>query len=75
MVGTRGRVEQAAKLCGGAELLLDSIGARFESADHVAYEQTVASTRAQLDDATFAAAWAAGRAMPLEQAIAEALAE
>ena len=29
--------------------------------------------RAQLDEASFAAAWAAGRALPLEQAIAEAL--
>jgi hypothetical protein len=33
------------------------------------------SARAQLDAATFAAAWAEGRTMPLEQAIAEALGE
>ena len=39
----------------------------------VDYERDVAACRAELDDATFAAAWAAGRALPLEQAIAEAL--
>jgi hypothetical protein len=30
--------------------------------------------RAALDEATFAAAWAEGRALPLDQAVAEALA-
>jgi hypothetical protein len=29
--------------------------------------------RAQLDEATFAAAWAEGRAMPLDQVVADAL--
>jgi hypothetical protein len=37
------------------------------------YERAVAIVRAQLDEATFAAAWAAGRTMTLEQAIAYAL--
>ena len=34
---------------------------------------TVAAARAQLDEGAFAAAWAAGEAMSLEQAIDEAL--
>ena len=38
-----------------------------------AYERDVAATRAQLDEATITAAWAAGRAMTPEQAIAYAL--
>jgi hypothetical protein len=33
----------------------------------------VAAVRAQLDAETFAAAWTVGQALPLEQAIAEAL--
>jgi hypothetical protein len=33
----------------------------------------VAATRAKLDETTFAAAWAEGQALTLEQAIAEAL--
>jgi len=43
------------------------------AADRVTYEHTVAVVRAQLDEATFATAWSAGRAMSLEQAIASAL--
>ena len=38
-----------------------------------AYERQLLAARAQLGEATFAAAWAAGRAMNLEQAIAYAL--
>jgi hypothetical protein len=38
-------------------------------------DHDVAAVRAQLDDATFAAAWAEGQAMSLEQAVAYALAE
>ena len=38
------------------------------------YERGVAAVRAQLDAPAFAAAWADGRALRLEQAIAEALA-
>ena len=37
------------------------------------YEHDVSAVRAQLDQATFAAAWAAGQAMTLDDAIAEAL--
>ncbi len=37
--------------------------------------RAIAAIRGQLDEATFAAAWAAGRAMPLAQVIAEALGE
>ena len=37
------------------------------------YEQVVARARAQLDRQIFAAAWAAGRELTLDQAIAEAL--
>jgi len=37
------------------------------------YERDLAAARAQLDAASLAAAWAAGQAMGLEQAIAYAL--
>jgi hypothetical protein len=42
-------------------------------ADRADYDRISVATRTQLDDATFAAAWAAGQALTLEQAIAEAL--
>ena len=41
--------------------------------DRGVYEGDVATARAQVDDATWDAAWAEGRAMTLEQAIAYAL--
>jgi predicted ATPase/DNA-binding SARP family transcriptional activator len=63
----------AALLMGAAEGLRTTIGARLLAFDRVRYERTVAAVRAALDAVAFAAAWAAGRALPLEQAIAEAL--
>ena len=55
-------------------MLRETIDASLLLSTHSDYERQVATVRAQLDEATFAAAWAAGRALPLEQAIAEALA-
>ncbi|MDQ5854583.1 MAG: hypothetical protein M3380_21425 [Chloroflexota bacterium] len=41
--------------------------------DRIAYERDLGGIRSRLDAATFAAAWAEGRAMPLEEAVASAL--
>jgi non-specific serine/threonine protein kinase len=69
-----GNPVQAAHLFGAAEGLRATIGARLLAFDRARYERTVTAVRAALDAAAFVAAWAAGRALPLEQAIAEALA-
>jgi predicted ATPase/DNA-binding SARP family transcriptional activator len=69
----QGRPIPATRLLGAAEGLRAVIGARLLAFDRARYERTVAAARAALEAATFAAAWAAGRALPLEQAIAEAL--
>jgi tetratricopeptide (TPR) repeat protein len=66
---------RAAQLLGAAETLRDTIGVHLSAADRPRYEQVVTVTRMQIDPATFAAAWAAGRALTLEQAIAYALQE
>ena len=42
-------------------------------ADRADHDRDVAAVRAALGEAAFAAAWAEGRAMTMEQAIAEAL--
>jgi predicted ATPase/DNA-binding SARP family transcriptional activator len=63
----------AARLWGATEALRASSGASLSLAERVRYERSVAAARAQIDEATFAAAWAAGRAMTLEQAVAYAL--
>ncbi len=69
-----GGAERAARLWGAAERLRQSIGCRPAPAARATYEWAMATARAQLSEEAFAAAWAAGRAMTLEQAIAYALA-
>jgi len=70
---TQGLAEQGARLFGATEALRESMGWPLPPVSRADYERDVAAVRAQLDEATFAAAWAAGRALPLEQAIADAL--
>jgi len=67
-----GQAAHAAKLLGAVEPLLESAHFQLEKAERMDYERTLAGMRAQLDEATFNAAWAAGRAMSPEEAIAEA---
>jgi non-specific serine/threonine protein kinase len=69
------QAERAARLLSAAETLLGTIGLSLAAwpevrADHDRY---VAAARAQLDDATFAAAWAEGRVMSLDEVVAEVL--
>ncbi|HEY8598404.1 MAG TPA: helix-turn-helix domain-containing protein [Thermomicrobiales bacterium] len=75
-LATLGRGRPAARLFGAAEALREWTGVAMPSAaSRAAYEQQLAALRAQLDAATLADEWAAGRAMPLDAAIAEALGE
>ena len=67
--------ERAARLLGAVEACYASSGYHPYRAAGLEYDHALAAARAQLDDATWAAAWAEGRAMALEQAIAYALAE
>jgi hypothetical protein len=67
--------ERAARLLGAADALRDAIGAPLPPVYRAAHEHDMATARTALGDAAFAAAWAAGRALALEQAVAEALAE
>jgi predicted ATPase/transcriptional regulator with XRE-family HTH domain len=73
--GGLGQPARAARLFGAAERLRATIGAIGQPIERAAYERSVASVRAQLDQETFAAAWAMGRALTLHQAIADALSE
>jgi predicted ATPase len=70
-----GQGEHAVRLLSAAETLLDTIGLSVSIWPEVRadYDRYVATARAQLDEATFAAAWAEGCTMSLEQAIAYAL--
>ncbi|MFL5805348.1 MAG: tetratricopeptide repeat protein [Roseiflexaceae bacterium] len=64
---------RATRLFGAAEALRASVGIPLPPVHRADYERDVALVRANMDDATFAAAWAAGRAMTIDEAIAEAL--
>src|SRR5262249_25616588 len=67
------RPGRAARLFGAAEALPDSRMSPLPPVNRSSYERDVAAACAQIDEEAFEAAWAAGRALPLEQAIAEAL--
>jgi non-specific serine/threonine protein kinase len=73
VAAAHGHPERSARLFGAAEALFDAIGQAVEPGDRVEYDHNAAIARTQLGDRAFAAAWEAGRTMPLEQAIAEAL--
>jgi tetratricopeptide (TPR) repeat protein len=75
VAGAKQQAARAARLFGAAEVLRESIGMPVSPSDSADFDRNVAAARAQLDEAAFAAAWAAGRALPLEQAIVEALGE
>jgi non-specific serine/threonine protein kinase len=66
-----GHFERAARLYGAAEALRESVGVPA-ARRHSLSERAVARARAGLGEPVFAAAWAAGRALPLPDAVAEA---
>lgn len=73
VVGGQGYHEQAARLFGAAEALRNTLGLHRPPLDQAEFERRVAFTRTALRPAGFAAAWAQGAEMILEQAIEYAL--
>jgi hypothetical protein len=71
----RGEPERAARLFGAAEAQRETLGSARPPADQPGYDAGVASARGMLDAEAFAAAWAEGSALTLEQAIDAALNE
>jgi predicted ATPase/class 3 adenylate cyclase/DNA-binding CsgD family transcriptional regulator len=66
----RGQSVWAARFFGIAEVLREAGGTPMPLSDRKVYERYLAAARAQLGEAAFAAAWAEGRTMTLEQALA-----
>jgi predicted ATPase/Tfp pilus assembly protein PilF len=73
MVACARRPRRAARLFGAAEALRESLRAPRWPGDRADYSQHVGVLRARLNEADFEAAWAEGRALTLEQAVACAL--
>jgi tetratricopeptide (TPR) repeat protein len=70
-----GRGEQAARFLGAGEALEATLGIARSALDQADTEAVVAPARVALGEAAWVAAYAAGQALTLEQAIAEALEE
>lgn len=78
LAGSLGMVEspvRAARLFGASQVAMERMGAFHQRADQPEMERNIAEVRARLSEAEFAAAWAEGRKIALEDAIADALDE
>ena len=73
VVSARGEQEGAVRLLAAATALRSAIGAPVWPLHQAGHASVISRVRAALDDDLFAAAWAAGRSLSLEQAIDEAL--
>lgn len=60
---------RAATCLAASEALYESVGRAMQASARPAYERKLAGVRAQLDPATFDAAWATGRSLACDQAI------
>ena len=60
---------RAAQLFGAASALRKEVGTSLPPAEQAEYHRELSTTRAQLDAATFEAAWQAGQVMTMEQAM------
>jgi tetratricopeptide (TPR) repeat protein len=67
------QAHRAASLLGAAEALRESADSPMRGNEHIEYDQCVSALRLQMDGAAFESAWADGRMMTVEQAIAFAL--
>jgi predicted ATPase/DNA-binding XRE family transcriptional regulator len=70
-----GQLACAVRLWAAADALRASMGIPMAAADRDEYEQRIRAARASLDAATWAALWADGQALTLDQAITYALDE
>jgi len=68
-----GQAERAARLFGAADVLREAMGVRLSVSEREAYDRDIAVARSALGEGPFAAAWAAGRALSLDEAVALAL--
>ncbi len=73
VAGAQGQPHYAARLLGAAAALRAAMHTPLPVVDRAAHDRIMAAARTALGDDAFAAAWAAGQALPLEQAIDEAL--
>ena len=69
LAGTRRQSGRAARLFGAAASIREGMGSHLSPAERPVYERDLAQARALTDEATFAAVWAAGHALTVEEAV------
>jgi hypothetical protein len=69
-----GAAERAARLCGITEAICEALGVLLAPATRAEFDLAMTAVRGELGPAAFAAAETAGRALPPEEATAEAVA-
>ena len=74
VAAANGQPERATTLAAAASVLRTSVDLRPVPRSQAAVEQAMAAARAALGDEAFEAAWKAGTALSIDQAVAEALA-
>jgi non-specific serine/threonine protein kinase len=72
VVAALGRQEQGARLFGVVDMLFERLGASIWPVDKIDYDRNLESVRVSLREDAFAAAFATGRALTVEDALAEA---
>jgi predicted ATPase len=73
VIRSTGHAARAARLFGAAEMLLESLDAVLDPGGSLVYDSDLAAARLQLGEEAFEEARAKGRAMTVEQAVANAL--
>jgi predicted ATPase/DNA-binding CsgD family transcriptional regulator len=74
VAGASGHVVRSARLLGVAEALREGYGLALWETEQTAYQRGVETARTLLGEDAFTAAWAEGRALPVKQAVEEAVA-
>jgi predicted ATPase/DNA-binding XRE family transcriptional regulator len=67
-----GNPMQAARLLAAASFINETIGAKLDKADRAEWDRILAAVHTELDQVSFAEAWAKGGKMTIEQAISSA---
>jgi serine/threonine-protein kinase PknK len=73
VAAVQGQAERAARLYGAIAVLRDQLGLGIESSQRVRHDHAISVARSTLPQDVFDRAWAAGRELSLEDAIAESL--
>ncbi len=71
-IGAKGDPQRAARLLAASETQMETMGASVQPGDKLEVDHFINAVKQQLGEIEFNKAWAEGRAMTMEQALAKA---